>query len=40
MDNIRGIPLGQILCVSLDVHKYFHVVIIHSALGEDRDAYV
>lgn len=31
---IRGIPLEQILCVSLDVHKYFHVVIIHNALGE------
>jgi transposase len=33
-DKIRGIPLDQILCVSLDVHKYFHVVIIHNALGE------
>jgi len=33
-DKIRGIPLEQILCVSLDVHKYFHVVVIHNALGE------
>ncbi len=33
-DKIRGIPLEQILCVSLDIHKYFHVVIIHDALGE------
>jgi len=33
-DKIRGIPLDQILCVSLDIHKYFHVVIIHNALGE------
>jgi transposase len=33
-DKIRGVPLDQILCVSLDVHKYFHVVMIHNALGE------
>ncbi len=33
-DKIRGIPLDQILCVSLDIHKCFHVVIIHNALGE------
>lgn len=33
-DKIRGIPLDQISCVSLDIHKYFHVVIIHNALGE------
>ena len=33
-DKIRGIPFEQILCVSLDVHKYFHVVMIHNALGE------
>ena len=33
-DKIRGIPMEQILCVSLDIHKYFHVVIIHNALGE------
>lgn len=30
-DKIRGIPMEQILCVSLDIHKYFHVVIIHDA---------
>lgn len=34
VDKIRGIPLEQILCVSLDIHKYFHVVMIHNALGE------
>jgi transposase len=33
-DKIRGIPLDHILCVSLDIHKYFHVVMIHNALGE------
>jgi transposase len=33
-NKIRGIPLEQILCVSLDIHKYFHVVMIHNALGE------
>jgi transposase len=33
-DKIRGIPLEQILCVSLDIHKYFHVVMMHNALGE------
>jgi transposase len=33
-DKIRGIALDRILCVSLDIHKYFHVVMIHNALGE------
>ena len=33
-DKIRGIPMEQILCVSLDIHKYSHVVIIHNAPGE------
>jgi transposase len=33
-DKIRGIPLNHILCVSLDIHKYFHVVVLHNALGE------
>lgn len=33
-DKIRGIPMEQILCVSLDIHKYFHVVMLHNALGE------
>jgi transposase len=33
-DKIRGVPLHRILCVSLDVHKYFHMVMIHNALGE------
>lgn len=33
-DQIRGIPPERILCVSLDIHKYFHVVMLHNALGE------
>jgi len=33
-DKLRGIPVEQILCVSLDIHKYFHVVMMHNALGE------
>jgi transposase len=33
-DKIRGIPLDRVLCVSLDIHKYFHVVMLHNALGE------
>ena len=33
-DQIRDIPLDQILCVSLDISKYFHVVMIHNVLGD------
>jgi len=33
-DQVRGLPLERVLCVSLDISKYFHVVIIHNALGE------
>ncbi len=33
-DKIRGISLEQILCVSVDISKYFHVVMIHNGLGE------
>jgi len=33
-DKIRGIDQEQVLCVSLDISKYFQVVIIHNALGE------
>jgi transposase len=33
-DQIRGLPLERVLCVSLDISKYFHVVMIHNALGE------
>jgi transposase len=33
-DQVRGIPLEQILCVSLDISKDFHVVLAHNALGE------
>jgi len=31
---IRGVPAEQILCVSIDISKYFHVVMIHNGLGE------
>jgi len=33
-DQIRHINAEHILCVSLDISKYFHVVMIHNALGE------
>lgn len=33
-EMVRGIPQEQILCVSLDISKYFHVVMIHNSLGE------
>lgn len=33
-DQIRGVSLERVLCVSLDISKYFHVVVIHNALGE------
>jgi transposase len=33
-DLIRGVPPEQILCVSLDISKYFHVAMIHNGLGE------
>ncbi len=33
-NRMRGIPAEQILCVSLDISKYFHVVMIHNGLGE------
>jgi transposase len=31
---IRGVPQEQIVCVSIDVHKYYHKVLIHNAYGE------
>jgi len=33
-DQIRGIIPEQILCVSIDVSKDFHVVLLHNGLGE------
>ena len=33
-DLVRGIAPEQLLCVSLDISKYFHVVMIHNGLGE------
>jgi len=31
---VRGIDRAHILCVSLDVSKYFHLVMMHNAYGE------
>jgi len=31
---VRGIDRARILCVSLDISKYFHVVMMHNAYGE------
>ena len=33
-NKIRGLNPEQILCVSLDISKYFHVVMLHNGLGE------
>ncbi len=33
-DRIRGIAPEQVLCVSIDISKDFHVVLIHNGLGE------
>jgi transposase len=33
-DLTRGIASERILCVSLDISKYFHVAMIHNGLGE------
>lgn len=31
---VRGVDRDRILCVSLDISKYFHVVMMHNAYGE------
>ena len=31
---VRGIDRARILCVSLDISKYFHLVMMHDAYGE------
>jgi transposase len=31
---VRGVDRARILCVSLDVSKYFHMVMMHNAYGE------
>jgi hypothetical protein len=31
---VRGVDRARILCVSLDISKYFHVVMMHNAYGE------
>ena len=33
-DQIRGIVPEQILCVSIDISKDFHLVLLHNGLGE------
>lgn len=33
-DLIRGVPPEHILCVSVDISKYFHVAMMHNGLGE------
>jgi len=33
-ERVRGVSLDRILCVSLDVGKYFHVAMVHNGLGE------
>ena len=33
-DRVRGVPPERLLCVSLDISKYFHVAMIHNGLGE------
>jgi transposase len=34
VELIRGVPRDQIACVSIDVHKYYHQVMIHNEYGE------
>lgn len=34
VELIRDVPQDRIVCVSIDVHKYFHLVMIHSGYGE------
>ncbi len=34
VEKIRGVNPEQILCVSLDISKYFHLVMLHNGLGE------
>jgi transposase len=34
LQMVRGVDRARILCVSLDVSKYFHLVTMHNAYGE------
>jgi transposase len=34
VELIRGVPRDQIACVSMDVHKYYHQVMVHNEYGE------
>ena len=34
VELIRDVPRDQIACVSIDVHKYYHQVMIHNDYGE------
>jgi len=33
-DLLRGVSAEHLLCVSIDVSKYFHVAMVHNGLGE------
>jgi transposase len=34
VELIRDVPQDRIVCVSIDVHKYFHLVMVHNGYGE------
>jgi len=34
VELIRDVPRDQVLCVSIDVHKYYHQVMMHNQYGE------
>jgi transposase len=34
LELIRGVPPDRIACISIDVHKHFHLVMIHDAYGQ------
>jgi len=33
LELIQGVPREQIICVNIDVHKYYHEVLIHDGYG-------
>jgi len=34
LELIRGVPREQIICFSIDVHKYYHQVLLHDGYGK------
>ena len=34
VELIRDVPRDRVLCVSIDVHKYYHQVMVHNQYGE------